>query len=230
MTEPAPAPPRWLALGLAALTLVAVGGLSLLLFRNDLERLDDPAEAPATVGDDPVLVADDFDRADAPTLADADHPWAQVHGAWAVQDGHGTVTAAPADRPALATLPVDGPSGVVRARATAVEPGWAFAFRVQDEANFVAVVARPEAGGWTLGVVRDGVATESPLALGAAPADGTVIEVRRTASGVQVTLDGGGPQPVDGVPFAEATDVGLATFESANLASMAWDDVEVARS
>jgi hypothetical protein len=229
MPEPAVlAPPRWLALGLAALTLVAVGGLGLLLFRNDLERVDD--EEPADVGDGGPAVQDDFERPDAPSLADEAHRWVPASGTWGVLDGRAVVTAPGSEGPAVAVLPSGTAGGVARVTATAVEPGWGFAFRVQDASTFVALVARPESSGWTLAVAESGAVVETAVDLPAEPADGTRIEVAPAGDGVEVSLNGSEPVLVPDVPLADATSIGLVALVPEGLASMAWDDVEVTRS
>ena len=80
MSDAAPSPPpRWVVLGLAALTLLLVTAASLALFRDDLEPVDDPDDAAVTTVD-PGIVADDFERPDADTLADADHAVGGGHG------------------------------------------------------------------------------------------------------------------------------------------------------
>ena len=113
--------------------------------------------------------------------------------------------------------------------ATAVEPGWAFAVRVQDERNFWALVARPDTGSWSLAVVEDGEITDTPGFLAVAPADGARIEVALAGPVLRVTI-GDTTNEVSDETFAGATGIGLATFSPENLVSMAWDDVELARS
>ena len=228
MSDAAPSPPpRWVVLGLAALTLLVVTVASLALFRDDLEPVDDPDDAAVTTVE-PRIVADDFERPDADALADADHPWAEGTAAWAVQDGHATLTAVDGV-PAVAVLPSETAGAVARVTATAVEPGWAFAVRVQDERNFWALVARPDAGSWSLAVVEDGEITDTPGFLPVAPADGARIEVALAGPVLRVTI-GDTTNEVSDETFADATGIGLATFSPENLVSMAWDDVELARS
>lgn len=228
MSDPAPTPPpRWLVLGLAALTLVVVAALSLVLFRDDIDTSSSVAE-PATV--DEVLVADAFDRPDADSLADADHAWTQPRGGWAVRDGHAAlVTPTTPDGPNLAVLPTDSADGVASVSATAVEPGWGFAFRAQDADDYWALVARPETSTWSLVLVQAGVVTETTDFLAREPVDGTHIEVRLAGDAIEVTLDGTLSNQVTDATFADATGLGLVALTGENAASMAWDDVGLRR-
>lgn len=224
-TPAAAPPPRWLVLGLAALTIVAVGAGSLLLFRDDL--IGDAADEVTYRPTRPTL-ADDFERPDADRLDDPDHPWAVARGAWAVRDGHAALTEpGPGGPRNLVVLPADRADGVARVTATAVEPGWAFAFRVRDEHNYWSLVARPETGSWSIEVVRDGVATEIEQFLAVAPADGDRIEVHLTGALIAVTVNGTTGNEVDDDDPARAGGVGLLSLTGDNVASMAWDDVEL---
>lgn len=226
MSDTAPTPPhRGLVLGLCGLTIVVVVALSLVLFREDLEPVD---EAPATTAD-PVVVADDFDRADAPDLVTDGRSWVEPTGDWVVQDGHAAlVAAAPAPPPSLAVLDSGVADGVARATATAVEPGWAFAFRILDEDDFWAVVARPDTGDWSLARVEGGAVTEATGFLAVPPADGDQVEVRLQGERIVVTI-GGVTNEVTDPALVDATGIGPAALRDQNIASMAWDDLSLAR-
>jgi len=227
MSDTAPTPlPRGLVLGLCGLTLVVVVALSLVLFREDLEPIEDQAPVTTT---DPLLAADDFERADAPDLAAPGHPWAEPAGDWIVQDGHAALlTAAPAG-PSLAVLAEAGSDGVARMTVTAVEPGWGFAFRVRDDRNYWTLVARPEQAAWSLVRVVDGISTEYPGTVVAAPTDGSQIEVVLDGDRILASVGGVVGTEVVDAAMAEATGVGLFAETDRNIASMAWDDLSLAR-
>jgi len=224
-TAPSP-PPRGLVLGLCGLTIVVVVALSLVLFRDDLGPIEDAAPATTT---DPLLAADDFERPDAPELATDGRPWSEPAGDWVVQDAHAAlVTPAPVPQPSLAVLDTGAADGVARVTATAVEPGWAFAFRVRGPEDFWAIVARPETGTWSLARVEGGVVTETTGFLAAAPVDGTLIEVRLEGDRIVVSA-GGVTNEVTDDTFVDATGIGPAALTPDNIASMAWDDLSLAR-
>jgi len=227
MSDAAPSPPhRGLVLGLCGLTLVVVVALSLVLFRDDLEPVEDQAPPTTT---DPLLAADDFERPDAPDLTTDGRPWTEPAGDWVVQDAHAAlVAAAPAPGPSLAVLDTGAADGVARATATAVEPGWAFAFRIDGPADFWAVVARPETESWSLARVQGGVVEETTGFLAAAPADGALVEVRLQGDRIVVTV-GGVTNEVTDDALVDATGIGPAALVDDNIASMAWDDISLAR-
>ena len=226
MSDTAPTPaPRGLVLGLCGLTVVVVAALSLVLFRDDLDPVDD---TPPTT-EDPILVADDFERADAPDLAADGVSWTEPAGDWVIQDAHvALVTAAPPPQASVAVLDIGAADGVARATATAVEPGWAFAFRIRDEQDFWAVVARPETADWSLARVEGGVATETAGFLAVAPADGDHVEVHLQGERITVTI-GGVTNEVTDPTLVDATGIGPAALSDRNIASMAWDDIFLAR-
>jgi hypothetical protein len=226
MSDTAPSPPRrGLVLGLCGLTVVVVVALSLVLFLDDLDPVDD---APVTT-EDPLVAADDFARADAPDLAADGRDWTEPAGDWVVQDGHAAlVTAAPPPQPSLAVLDTGAADGVARATATAVEPGWAFAFRVLGPGDFWAVVARPETADWSLARVQGGVVSETTGFLAVAPTDGDLVEVHLQGDRITVTV-GGVTNEVTDPALADATGIGPAALSDRNIASMAWDDLVLAR-
>src|SRR5262245_4030167 len=223
-SAPAP-PPRWLVLGLAVLTVVAVGVLSLSFFLEDLEPENPPSpeESAADLG----VATDDFDRPDADTLADADHAWEEVSGSWAVQDGHAAlVQPAEGDARNLALLR-GAPDGVLRVTVTAVEPGWGVAFRVQDEANYLSLVAGTDS--WSFERVVDGVPTETRDFLAVTPADRMQIEIHLAGSSIDVSIDGGTPARTTEELLIDGERIGLLAVTGENAASMAWDDFGLAR-
>lgn len=227
MTDAAPSPPaRGLVLGLCGLTIVVVVALSLVLFRDDLGPVEDQAPSPSV---DPVLAADDFERPDAPDLAADGPPWTESAGGWEVQDAHVALTsAAPPPQPSLAVLDAGAADGVARATATAIEPGWAFAFRIEGPQDFWAVVARPETGDWSLALIEGGVVTETTGFLAVAPADGALIEVHLQGDHIVVGV-GGATNEVTDDALVDATGIGPAALSDENIASMAWDDISLAR-
>jgi len=218
-------PPRWVTLTLAVLTVVAVAVISLLPFRDELTGADD--DAPAVTATTVPPTADAFDRPDDTPLGP---PWEVVSGTWVVQDEHAALTAGPADGGASVAVltPGDTPAGPRTAAVTvlAVEPGWAFAFRVAGPDDQWRLVAHPETSSWSLEVVRAGVVEERPGFLPVAPADGDRIEVRMVGERVTVTV-GATTAEVDDPVGADRTAVALVATTADGLASMAWDDVEV---
>jgi len=226
MSDTAPSPPsRGLVLGLCGLTIVVVVALSLVLFRDDLEPVDNTP--PTTVH--PILATDDFDRADAPDLAAPGHSWAEPAGDWAIQDGHAALVEPASEGPNLAILPTASSDGVARVTVTAVEPGWGFAFRVQDDRNYWALVARPDQSAWSLLRVLDGIRTEHQGIVIAPPTDGARIEVVLDGDRIQAQVGAiAGTEVIDDA-LVDASGLGLFTETGQNVASMAWDDVEMAR-
>ena len=224
MSDPAPPLPRAVVLSLAVLTVVVVGALSLVLFWGDIVTDEDDL-ADATVAEP---AGDDFERADADGLAADGADWTEPLGTWAIQDGHAALTAG-ADGPlaGLAVLPAEAPSHL-EVTATAVEPGWGVAFRVQDADDLWAVVARPERGSWSLVHVRAGAIEETPDFVAVEPTDLSVVQIDLVADLVRVSIDGGEPNEVSDPALAEAGDVGLLALPGGSLASMAWDDLTVA--
>jgi hypothetical protein len=228
--DPSP-PPRWLALGLAALTLIAVAALSLFLFRDDLRRTDD-ADSGATVTSTPPA-GDDFDRPDG-RLADADHGWSDVVGAWVVQDGHAALSEGDsggtlAGLAGLAVLDNEHDDTHLQVTATAVEPGWGVAFRVQEPSNLWAVVADPEQARWSVVHQQDGVPTTVET-VAVEPHDGSVIRVDLVGERIEVTVDEVAAEPIDDPALADRHLIGLLALPGGSLASMAWDDLTVSGS
>jgi hypothetical protein len=226
LTEPGPPLPRFAVLGLAGLTVALVGVLSLALFRDDLVIGDEEdADAPASEVAPPE--GDDFERPDAATLADDDHAWTLVSGAWIIQDAHAAITTAgPDGLPGLARLPADAADGHLEVTATAVEPGWGLAFRVAGPDDLWAVVARPDRGTWSLVQIAAGELVETEDVLALPPVDGAVVAVDLAGPRIRVTVDGVTAEVVD-APVSDAGDVGLLALPPGNLTSMAWDDLQV---
>ena len=222
MSDPAPPLPRVAALGLAVLTVLVVGALSLVLFWGDIvEDQDDPTTAePADLG------GDDFDRADADRLTADGAPWIESVGRWAVQDAHAALTEGGGGAVAgLAVLPAEATH--LEVTATAVEPGWGVAFRVQDADDLWAVVARPERGSWSLVHVEAGTVQETQDFVAVEPRDLSVVQVDVVGDLIRVTVDDGESNEVSDPALADAGDVGLLALPGGSLASMAWDDLTV---
>jgi hypothetical protein len=226
MSDAAPPLPRAAVLALAVLTVLAVAGLSLALFVGDIEdeNGDDDSAAAATVT--LPTSGDAFDRPDADGLADADHPWQEPEGLWLVQDSHAALsTGTSDDLPGLAVLPGDAPSSV-EVTATAVEPGWGLAFRVQDRDNFWAVVADTDGAAWSLVHVADGTAEVTEGFVPVEPTDLAVVGVELTGDLIRVTV-GDQSNQVSDPALADATAVGLVALPGGSLPSMAWDDLTI---
>ena len=170
---------------------------------------------------------DDFERPDDTPLGP---PWEVVGGTWVVQDGHAAVTAPPAGGGAsMAVLRPEDPGAGPRTAAVtalAVEPGWAFAFRVGGPDDQWRVVAHPETASWSLEIVRAGVVEERAGFLPVAPADGDRVEVRMVGDTVTGTV-GTTSAEVQDPAGADRTAVALVATTPDGLPSMAWDDVEV---
>lgn len=222
MSQPAPPLPRPAAIGLGVLTVVLVGALSLVLFRDDIEAGDDEATPIPTV----VPVGDDFERADADGLATDAVAWDELLGSWIVQDGHAAL-ATPADDGAaaagLAVLPRERAGGTVRATALAVEPGWGLAFRVGGPDDWWAAVAGVDE--WTIVSTSDGTLRGLGV-VPVAPRDGAEVAVELVGDLVRVTVDDQSVEVTDPTG-RDAADVGLVATNSENLASMAWDGLTV---
>jgi hypothetical protein len=224
MRDPAPPLPRAAVLALSVLTVLVVGALSLALFWGDIVEDDEPATATATTA---VPGGDDFERPDAEGLAAEGHDWIEERGTWAVRDAHAALaTGAFGEVAGLAVLPTDGTS-VLQATATAVEPGWGLAFRVQNASNFWAVVARPDRGSWSLVHVAGGVVDEREDIVRVEPTDRSVVRVDLAGELIRVTIDQNPPVEGSDPALVDATDVGLVALDGGSLASMAWDDVTV---
>lgn len=223
MSDPAPPLPRAAVLGLAVLTVAAVGVLSLALFWGDI--VDDPSDPASSAV---ALGGDDFDRADADGLADADHEWTEPVGTWIVQDGHAATTSGAGNPIAgLAVLPTDEAAARIEVTATAVEPGWGLAFRVQDADDLWAIVARPDRGSWSLLHVDGGTVEETEDFIAIEPTDLSVVHVDLAGDLIRVTINGNKSNEVSDAGLADATDVGLLALPPGNLTSMAWDSLTV---
>lgn len=218
MPARAPGLPRWAVLPLCVLTVLAVGGLSLLLFRADLTEDEGDPDVVATE------VGDAFDRPDARTLADAEHTWEEAAGRWGVQGGRAVLLApAPGGPRSLAILPGAGADGTVRITAAAVQTGWGVAFRVADDQNYWSVVARSDA--WAIEQVHDGVPSEQAR-VGVVPADGARIEVSLDGDRVAASVGGTASEAVTDTTLTDALGLGLLAVTDQPAVTMAWDDLE----
>lgn len=221
-------PPRWLVVALAVLAVVATGVISLLPFLDDIERVDDDQAAPAISAPGR---GDDFDRPDGP-LATTDRPWTEPAGDWVIQDAHAalTVPAGAGTGPAvldtgMALLDDGEPWTTAAVTATALEPGWAFAFLVAGPDDYWALTPdRQNHSRWVLQRMIEGRVEFFYESVEVAPRDGARIEIALRPEGVVVTVDGvtAEPRPIDDT---NATGVGLVAFDSSRAASMAWDDL-----
>jgi hypothetical protein len=118
---------------------------------------------------------------------------------------------------------------LARVTATAVEPGWGVAFRVQDAENFWALAVDPTTEAWAVVVYEDGRPAPVAAAFPTLPADGTRVQVATVGDRILLAV-GGEPVPLEDPRLADATGFGLVALVPENLASMAWDDLELARS
>ena len=220
---PDPPLPRPVVLGLAVLTVVVVGALSLVLFRDDLARTGDDGDLTAA---SEVTRRDDFDRPDADRLATGDLAWSDLVGRWVVQDGHAALVEAGSGAVAgLTALDRDRADGVVSAVTRAVEPGWGLAFRVAGPDDFWAVVARES--DWAVVRVEAGTVLEAGPVVATPPEDGLTVEVRLRATTIEVSVGGATAEPLDDDALADAGSVGFVSLSGTGIASMAWDDLQV---
>ena len=90
------------------------------------------------------------------------------------------------------------------------------------------MVARPEADSWSLARVEAGVVEETTAFLAIAPVDGALVEVDLQGDHIVVTV-GGVTNEVTDAAFVDATGIGPAALTVDNIASMAWDDLSLAR-
>jgi hypothetical protein len=199
---------------LAVLTVVAAATLSLLLFRDELVRVEDPTGSVEV----PPPLYDDFEG------EQLNAHWQPIAGQWGVQSGEAVVTA-PAPARSLLVIPDAGADGVARVTASSVEDGWAFAFRVRDRDDYWSVIARPGADSWSIEHMDQGRSSELDDFLTVAPADGDQVEVRLAGATITVTINGDVSNSITDVALTDATGLGLLSV-GGNPAALGWDDLE----
>lgn len=221
--------PRWeVRLGVVALSVSVVA--LVLVGATAMSR----SFAPPSPATEPAgrVIRDDFGGS-GPALGrtDTGQVWTEVHGAWATVAGEALVHRADGPLDSVAVVDLGHPDGFVRVTLNRIANGTGVIIRHRDAANYTAVVAAPDFGGWSVQQLVNG-ARRYLGSVGPAPTTApATVEVRMRGTTVDVYVNGTYRDSVNVAGPSDATGVGLVASPVARWpgwGSFEAGDVEVA--